>query len=136
MKPPDSEPTEFAMENDPGIKALADALRRNEKRRRRQATLTYLSIVILGAVVSGCIYIAQLNQIQGLNQRGYESCLNRNEQIKAETDYWKVVSEHSTSEEVRQAAIDAVAKMPLPRDCAALYGFPRDEPTTDPTGSP
>lgn len=122
-------------DNGGGLHALANALRANEKRKRKSAALWYASIVMLGALVSGFIYFAQLQQIHVLNQRGYESCLNRNQQIRAEIGYWKVVTLNSSSTEVRKAAVVALAAMPVPRDCSSAYDITDGSGITDGGGS-
>ena len=64
-----------------GVHALAYSLRASERRRRVNGIVAYALLVVLVAIASTAIYLAQARQLVALNRAGYTQCVHDNAQL-------------------------------------------------------
>lgn len=99
------------------VSSLADALRANERRRRTRAAWTYATIVLLGIVATGSVYLAQVAQNNHMNDHLRQMCQQSNAEFEAIKGLVEATASGSSSAEVRAAADETLALLPPPQDC-------------------
>lgn len=100
-----------------GIGELVAALHLVERRRKTRLGVLYLALVMVGILVSGTIFFAQISQIRTLQAKAYTTCLNRVEQMKAELILLHAISDSATGT-VHSAAELSLETFPAIPDCS------------------